>query len=247
MTPQPVEERGLGCRAVRVNVATMWSRPEAPRALDTPATADEPDMCAWTSALDDAARLDLHGRTETQLLRGEPVEVVEAGPSGWVRVVAPWQPSPKDARGYPGWVRSAHLAPEAAAAARTPPQVLDAEPVAITDWARRFMGLPYLWGGLSRFGLDCSGLVHLAYRQAAVVVPRDAAAQQAAARPVPLGEERPGDLYFFAGGDGRVFHVGFVTGRLRMLHAPETARRIEDAPLAVDRLSTLAAAGRFLD
>jgi gamma-D-glutamyl-L-lysine dipeptidyl-peptidase len=248
MTPLLVEEHGLGCRTVRVDVATMWSRPTAPRALDASATADEPDMCAWTSALDVDARLGLHGRTETQLLRGEPVEILEEGSAGWVRVAAPWQPSPKHPRGYPGWVRSAHLAPEAAAAARTPPpQVLDAEPVAITDWARRFVGLQYLWGGLSRYGLDCSGLVHLTFREAGLVVPRDASAQHAAARPVPLGEERTGDLYFFAGDDGRVFHVGFVTGRLRMLHAPETAQRIEDAPLAADRQATLAAAGRFLD
>jgi cell wall-associated NlpC family hydrolase len=228
-------------------VATVWSDPDAPRPLDAPATADEPDLSAWISALDREGRLGLHGRTETQVLRGEPVEIVETGPRGWVRVVAPWQPSPKDLRGYPGWVCSAHLAPDGATARTPPPAGLAAEPVAITEWARRFVGLQYLWGGLSRYGLDCSGLVHLAYRQAAVVVPRDASAQHAAARPVPLGEERPGDLYFFAGDDGRVFHVGFVTGRLRMLHAPETARRIEDAPLAVDRLSTLAAAGRFLD
>lgn len=47
-------------------------------------------------------RLDLHGRTETQLLRGEPVAVVDEAAAGWVRIVAPWQPSGKDARGYPG-------------------------------------------------------------------------------------------------------------------------------------------------
>jgi hypothetical protein len=247
MTLRRAEEARSGFRLVRVDVATMWSGPDAPRTLDAPATADEPDLCAWTSQLDGEARLGLHGRTETQLLRGEPAEVVEDGPPGWVRVVAPWQPSPKDPGGYPGWVRSAHLAPGRFTARIRPPGGLDADPRTIAEWARRFVGLQYLWGGLSRYGVDCSGLVHLAYRQAAVVVPRDASAQHAAARPVPLGEERPGDLYFFAGDDGRVFHVGFVTGRLRMLHAPETARRVEDAPLAQERRDALISAGRFLD
>jgi cell wall-associated NlpC family hydrolase len=248
MTSASAGQTETVARAARVDVATMWSAPDAPRPLDAPATADEPDLCAWTSALDVDARRGLHGRTETQLLRGEPVEVLEAGPPGWVRVVAPWQPSPKDARGYPGWVRTAHLAPPGRGDSSRPhPGGVEARPEAIAEWARRFLGLQYLWGGLSRYGLDCSGLVHLAYRQAAVVVPRDAAAQHAAARPVPLGEERPGDLYFFAGDDGRVFHVGFVTGRLRMLHAPETAQRIEDAPLSEDRRAALTAAGRFLD
>jgi gamma-D-glutamyl-L-lysine dipeptidyl-peptidase len=247
MTVRQADEADSGLRLVSVDVATMWSAPDAPREMDAPATADEPDLRAWTSTLDTEARRALHGRTETQLLHGEPAQVVEAGPPGWVRVVAPWQPSPKDPRGYPGWVRSAHLAPEAAPARTGPPRQLDADPVAISEWAHRFVGLEYLWGGLSRYGLDCSGLVHLAYRQAALVVPRDASAQHAAARPVPLGEERPGDLYFFAGDDGRVFHVGFVTGRLRMLHAPETARLIEDAPLAQERRGALTGAGRFLD
>jgi cell wall-associated NlpC family hydrolase len=233
---------------VCVEVATVWSSPEAPRAVDAPATADEPDLCAWTSALDLRARRDLHGRTETQLLRGEPVEVLQVGDRGWSRVVAPWQPSPKHPRGYPGWVRGAHLTPGSTASGEArPARVLDADPAAIVGWARRFLGLGYLWGGLSRYGLDCSGLVHLAYREAGLVVPRDASAQHAAARAVPLGEERPGDLYFFAGDDAEVVHVGMVTARLRMLHAPETGQRIEETSLSGGRLSTLLAAGRFLE
>jgi cell wall-associated NlpC family hydrolase len=217
--------------------------------VDAPVTADDPDLRAWTSALTLDERLGLLGRTETQLLPDEPVEVVEAGPSGWVRIVAPWQPSPRDARGYPGWVRSAHLSPEAAGTEDpgAPPATIAAQPVAVVEWARRFLGLGYLWGGLSDYGLDCSGLVHLSHREAGVVIPRDADAQHAAARPVALGEERKGDLYFFARDDGHVFHVGFVTARLRMLHAPQSGHRVEDAPLTDARLATLAAAGRFLD
>jgi gamma-D-glutamyl-L-lysine dipeptidyl-peptidase len=234
-------------RQVCVDVATVWSSPAAPRSIDAPATADHPDLCAWTSALDVDARRGLHGRTETQLLRGEPVEILEEGPAGWVHVAAPWQPSPKHSRGYPGWVRSAHLAPGTPTGAGSPSGTVPAEPAGLLEWARHFVGLQYLWGGLSRYGLDCSGLVHLTYREAGLVVPRDASAQHAAARPVELGEERTGDLYFFAGDDGHVVHVGLVTGRLRMLHAPESGRRIEDAALTAERQTSLKAAGRFLD
>lgn len=236
-----------GPRRVCVEVATVWSSPDAPRPVDAPAVADEPDVCEWTSTLDTSARRDLYGRTETQLARGEPAVVVESGPAGWARVVCPWQPSPKDSRGYPGWVRRSHLADVGRPLADVLPQgTLEAHPVAIADWARRLAGLQYLWGGLSRYGVDCSGLVHLAYRQAGVVVPRDASAQHAAAQGVELGRERPGDLYFFARDDGHVFHVGFVTGPLRMLHAPESGQGVEDAPLTPGRQATLAAAGRLL-
>ncbi len=236
---------------VIAEVATVWTSPNAPRPVDEPAVIDCPDMAAWTTALDAATRLDLHGRTLTQLLRSEPVEILGRGRDGWVEVAAPWQPAPGHPRGYPGWVRGAHLGdaadqPDELVADEGPSALVSQDRQAVMAQARQFLGLHYLWGGTSPWGLDCSGLVHYAYRQAGVVVPRDAHAQHAAAQPVSLGEEQPGDLYFFSRSDGRVFHVGFVTGRLSMLHAPEGSGLIEDAPLAEGRLTTLCAAGRFL-
>jgi cell wall-associated NlpC family hydrolase len=236
-------------QAVCVDVATVWSSPDAPRPIDEPAVRDLPDVARWVQALDPETRMGLHGRTLTQLMHGEPVDVLQTGPAGWLQVAAPWQPVPEYADGYHGWIRAAHVSvsdAESAAADRPVPQV-SAEPLAILDEARQFLGLQYLWGGTSPWGLDCSGLVHFAHRRAGVVVPRDAYAQHAAAEAVPLGEETPGDLYFFAREDGRVFHVGFVTGPDRMLHAPETGGGglIEDAPLPESRRATLVAAGRF--
>lgn len=237
---------------VVVDVATGWASPTAPRTIDGPATADRPDVAAWTRSLDPTARLGLHGRTLTQLARGEPaVPIEEAG--DWVKVAAPWQPAPEDARGYPAWLRRAHLSPTDEI---TPPPAaaadVSADPLSVLAHAGQFLGLLYLWGGTSPWGLDCSGLVHLAYRAAGVVVPRDAAAQQEAAAPVKLGEEQPGDLYFFAH-DSHVYHVGFVTEPGRMLHATEDGADalagggcVEEAPLTPQRQASLLAAGRFL-
>ncbi len=233
---------------VSVDVATMWTSPDAARSLDEPVFRDQPDPEAWVASLDAETRLDLHGRTLTQLLRGDPVEVIEEGPDGWVKVSAIWQPLPAHPEGYPGWVRAAHLTASNAAAPTAPSGEIDADRLAVLAEARRFLGLQYLWGGMGPWGLDCSGLVHYANRRAGVVVPRDAYAQHAAAFPVPVGEAQPGDLYFFAREDGRVFHVGFVTGPQQMLHAPETGGGglIEDVPLPPARQQTLVAAGRFL-
>jgi cell wall-associated NlpC family hydrolase len=203
---------------IRVGVAAVWTAPDAPRSIDAAALADDPDMATWTDGLDADARLGLHGRLETQALRGEPVEVIEESPDGWAHVAALWQPSPKNQRGYPGWVRRAHLTEaERGAGVAPPPAGVVAAADAITDNARRYLGLRYLWGGLSSYGLDCSGLVHLCYREAGVVVPRDAYAQHQASSAVPLGDEGRGDLYFFASEGGHITHVGFVTGRGRML------------------------------
>ncbi|MGH3332254.1 MAG: NlpC/P60 family protein [Nocardioidaceae bacterium] len=120
----------------------------------------------------------------------------------------------------------------------------------VLDTARQFLGLRYLWGGTSSWGLDCSGLVHLTYRAHGVVVARDAFDQAALAEPVPLDEVSPGDLYFFARPGQRIYHVGFVTRRFGadgirwMLHAPESGEFIEEAPLAPHRDETLVSAGR---
>ena len=248
-------------RVVTASLANLWIDPSRPRAVDAPMLADDPDVVAWLAVLDAHAgepttgdgRLGLHQRLHTQLVAGEPVEVVGEDPTdpGWVEVVAPWQSSRLDPRGYPGWVRRAHLgdevvdgpalpavpAPDAAGSARHP----------LVALAHLHLGLPYLWGGASPAGLDCSGLVHWAWRRLGRLVPRDADDQQDAAQPVDLDAVRPGDLYFFTKpGSSSAHHVGIVTGPGRMVHAPETGAGIVDEPLDPRRLATLSGAGRFV-
>jgi gamma-D-glutamyl-L-lysine dipeptidyl-peptidase len=227
-----------------VDAATVWTSPDAPRDIDAPALLDVPDMAAWTAALGAEERLDLHGRVDTQLSAEEPAVLLEER-DGWAQVAAPWQPSPKDPLGYPGWVRRAHLA-SATSPRRSPEAVIAATAADLLDFARSFVGLHYLWGGTSSYGVDCSGLVHLAFRAAGIVVPRDASAQCAAAEQVDLGDEQPGDLYFFARPDGFIYHVGFVTAPGVMLHAPEGTALVEEAPISAERRRRLSGTGRLL-
>jgi cell wall-associated NlpC family hydrolase len=234
-----------GVLRVGVPVATMWASPDSPRDLDAAAVADAPDMDGWLSGLRAEDRLGLHGRTLTQLLEGEPV-LVEDRRDGWAHVVAPWQPVVGD-NGYQGWVREAHLREATDSDPDHPVDHVPADRIAVAAYAERFVGLTYLWGGTSPAGFDCSGLVHYSYRQAGYVVPRDSPDQARAATPVPLGSEQPGDLYFFARDDGRVYHVGFVRGGGRMLHAPESdgTGQIVEEELSTERRAHLVAAGRF--
>lgn len=121
---------------------------------------------------------------------------------------------------------------------------LDAEHPALA-LAREHLGLPYLWGGLTPLGLDCSGLVHHTWRRFGIVVPRDAYAQAESATPVALDAVEPGDLYFFGHPGKRIHHVGIVVSPGRMVHASETGAVLVEENLGPDRLATLVAAGRL--
>ncbi|MGH3360421.1 MAG: NlpC/P60 family protein [Nocardioidaceae bacterium] len=94
--------------AVRVPVTTVWTSPDARRGRDLPIAATTPDPVGWNENLLPDPPSALHGRTATQALLGEPVEVVGER-AGWLEVILPWQPSSADPRGYPGWVPEAHI------------------------------------------------------------------------------------------------------------------------------------------
>jgi len=119
------------------------------------------------------------------------------------------------------------------------------DPAAVVAFAGRLLGTPYLWGGLSPAGIDCSGLVHLAWRRYGVRLPRDAHDQYATTSPIPFGTERPGDLYFFAHPGQRAHHVGFVAappdGQRHMLHASGS---VLSEPVHGERAETLVAVHR---
>ena len=94
--------------------------------------------------------------------------------------------------------------------------------------ARRFIGLPYLWGGASaETGFDCSGLTMAVYQLNGLDLPRVSYEQFEAGAPVERGKLAKGDLVFFStSGTGKISHVGVYAGDGRFIHAPGRGKNI---------------------
>jgi hypothetical protein len=158
----------------------------------------------------------------TQALRGEPLTIEERR-GGWARVVTAYH--------YPGWIAVEALSDEAPDGWLGPER--DGDPV---EEARDYLGVPYLWGGMSEHGIDCSGLVHMAWRRLGRLVPRDADQQEDAAETV--SEPRYGDLVTY--GAERTTHIAFWLGEGRILHAAGGRAVVEeDEPRELQALRRL--------
>lgn len=184
----------------------------------------------------------------TDLVYGNLLRVGGASVGDWTSVILP--------DGSSGWVLKSTLSAFKAWAA---PDGLEAGQ--LLEAANTLAGRPYLWGGTSSKGMDCSGFTKMAYFLNGLVIPRDASQQVQAGTPVPLDDEfsalRAGDLLFFGNfrtdGSERITHVGCYLGEGRFIHSGADNGRItvnsllpDDEVFAPHRLSSLMRVQRLM-
>jgi len=107
---------------------------------------------------------------------------------------------------------------------------------AVMATAKEWTGVPYVWGGVTRWGADCSGFAQAVYRVHGFLLPRDSYQQAEIGEPIDAGAKfegaQPGDLLFFRGRESsRVVHVAFSLGRSRILHAAESNGSVKEDDL----------------
>ena len=122
---------------------------------------------------------------------------------GWLEV--------RLADGRSGWVQSSDVA-------RNPAPLSIPEMLA---FSKRFLGLPYTWGGRSSYGYDCSGFVQMLERRRGVAMPRDAQpqAEWRGVAPVTRDKLEPGDLLYFGGSEKHITHTGMYLGEGKFINA----------------------------
>ena len=105
------------------------------------------------------------------------------------------------------------------------PPVSSASGQAVLDYAYRFLGTPYVWGGTTPSGFDCSGFTQYVYRHFGVNLPRVSRAQGSYGTKVSYSNLQAGDLVFF--GSGGISHVGIYIGGGNMIHSPRPGKSVE--------------------
>ncbi len=169
----------------------------------------------------------------TRIVSGTGV-VVEQDRDGWSLISA----------NKTGWIRSTHLR-----ALTDLPKTMEEKRKALAQDSQRMIGVPYLWGGCSGNGIDCSGLARLLHRWVGVDIPRDADMQHTAAKPVEPPFE-VGDLIFFAEKDSnrKITHVGISLGGWRMIHSSRGRNGVyvDDVQERESLMENFVSAGSFL-
>ena len=141
-----------------------------------------------------------------QLLEGDTFQILQR--------MEKWSFIQCDYDGYQGWVdnKQWHPVPEGVTLSVSVKQTGATSPSEVAE--NQYLGVPYLWGGRSRGGIDCSGLTQVCFKACGIRLLRDASQQATQGQSVNLNEARKDDLAFFCNNEGKIVHVGIILDKM---------------------------------
>ena len=164
------------------------------------------------------------------ITKGQIVTVLSVS-GDWSRI--------KTAEGRTGWVYNKYIGPATAISTKPASASVSATGTSrsgddistaskIVEFSKRFLGVPYVWGGATPNGFDCSGLVYYVFKNYGYTLKRVAADQARQGTAIGKGDLKPGDLVFFDtdGGHSNISHVGIYIGGGKMIHAPSPGKDV---------------------
>ncbi len=147
-----------------------------------------------------------------QIPNGQTVSV-EGIQSGWAKVTY---------SGSSGYVSLDYLKIMSGENPASRSDAVSSKGQAVVELAKKYLGTPYVYGGASPSGFDCSGFVYFLYKNMGVTLNRVAADQMTNGTWVPKNALQPGDIVGFANKSGYINHVGIYAGNGMMIHSPQT-------------------------
>jgi cell wall-associated NlpC family hydrolase len=162
---------------------------------------------------------------QAQLRREAEARLAQQQQTAAAQAIAPALPAAPSAGSSSSSSSSSSAPVNTSPIAAPPPSSVGARAVAV---AMGYLGVPYVWGGASPSGFDCSGLVMYAFGQVGVRLPHSSYAQYGYGSPVAQGDLQPGDLVFFDG----LGHVGIYVGGGSFIHAPHTGTVVQISSLS---------------
>ena len=89
----------------------------------------------------------------------------------------------------------------------------------LISFAKSYLNTPYLWGGKTNYGIDCSGFTQIVLRNQGIEIPRDASQQEKYGSPTLYKDRQKGDVAFFSNSVGKIIHVGILISKTKIIHA----------------------------
>lgn len=176
-----------------------------------------------------------------ELKNGTAVTVLSTS-NGWSKV---------SYAGKAGYISADYLVTASSGTAITPSNnaasvSISAKRQSVLNYAAQFLGVPYVYGGSTPSGFDCSGLTSYVFKNTVGSIPRVAQAQYDATTRVSRDDLLPGDLVFFGSSTSSISHVGIYVGSNQFIHAPSTGDVVKYSSLTGSYATRYQGAGRVI-